>query len=99
MMLVWFRDNLPPAAATMPEDKQRELVEEYLARHDNEIAVIRESIRPGRPKPTRLDLLETVRRRENAAFDDGTLGAPTGDGAGCSTRWMLTTGLRMLGGK
>ena len=46
----------------------------YLARHDQEIQVIRDSLRPGRPVPTRLDMLEAVRAREVTDYADGTLG-------------------------
>jgi hypothetical protein len=46
----------------------------YLGRHDNEVAVLVASVRPGRPRPTRLLLLEALRRRERSEYHQGTLG-------------------------
>ena len=46
----------------------------YLHRFDNEVALINDSLRPGRPTPTRLDMLQTLQRREHAEYAAGTLG-------------------------
>jgi translation machinery-associated protein 16 len=45
----------------------------YIARNDNEIKLLNDIIRPNRPKPPRLALLQNLRLKDEAEFEAGMM--------------------------
>jgi translation machinery-associated protein 16 len=61
--LMWFKEQLP-TSNEMSMEQIHEILEKYIQRNSTEIQEIKKTLRPGRPKPNRLDLLETLREKE-----------------------------------
>ncbi|KAJ3270283.1 hypothetical protein HDV01_000398 [Terramyces sp. JEL0728] len=66
--LLWFKEK---AGNVLPMDELREVIEEYINRNMDEIIELKKNWRQGRPKPSRLDLLENLHSKELQDFKLG----------------------------
>lgn len=88
--LTWFQLAIDPAEESLTASKIHQLVSEYLGRFDAEVAGLQASLRPGRPRPLRLDELEMVQRLEAEEYSSGSFEVPlmtTSAGLAALLRW------------
>lgn len=69
--LSWFKYALADDIVVATNDQVHEIIEMYIARNDEEIQDIRGKLRKGRPKPSRLDLLENLRAKDIQEYNNG----------------------------
>lgn len=69
--VAFFRNNLPETLHPLEMEKIRALVQDYLARGDEELDQLRAERRTGRPASTRQTLLEQQRKMEEKEFESG----------------------------
>lgn len=67
----FFQDSLPETLHPLALDEIRALVEEFLARHDEDLEVLKAERRSGRPASTRQTLLEQQRAMEGKEYESG----------------------------
>lgn len=69
--VAFFQHNLPDTLHPLDLDHIQKLIQQFLTRHDEEIAALRAERRPGRPASTRQTLLEQQVTHEAAEYDSG----------------------------
>jgi translation machinery-associated protein 16 len=69
--IAFFQDRLPDTLHPMNVDGIQALISEYLARNDEDIALLKAERRPGRPASTRQTLLEDLKKTEEREYDSG----------------------------
>ncbi|KAF1824864.1 uncharacterized protein K489DRAFT_313953 [Dissoconium aciculare CBS 342.82] len=67
----FFQDNLPDTLHPMEMSRVQDLIEEWLSRHDEEVATLKSERRPGRPATTRQTLLEQAIHAERLEYESG----------------------------
>ncbi|KAF9366177.1 hypothetical protein BGX34_005526 [Mortierella sp. NVP85] len=71
--ILWFRHAVPDDVPSLTREQHHELIEEYLARHNDEYQSLIALHRPGkaRPKAAREDLLTAVMAKERREYASG----------------------------
>ncbi|KAF9430284.1 hypothetical protein BGZ94_007553 [Podila epigama] len=71
--ILWFRHIVPEDAITLTREQHHELIEEYLARFNEEYESLIALHRPGkvRPKAAREDLLLALMNKERQEYETG----------------------------
>lgn len=69
--VAFFQDNLPETLHPLDVERVRALIEEYLARNNEELEQLNAERRPGRPPSTRFTLLEQLRDVEKKEYAGG----------------------------
>lgn len=71
--ILWFRHIVPEEAVTLTREQHHELIEEYLARFNEEYESLVALHRPGkvRPKAAREDLLLAMMNKERQEYATG----------------------------
>lgn len=76
-LLTWFQMRFEENRQRCESaEEMAELVEEYLARHDPEIDSIKNDLRPNRPAPVKLDMLQAVRAKEWREYETAGITVP-----------------------
>lgn len=69
--IVFFRERLPETLHPLDTARIQEITEEWLSRHDDEIAALKAERRPGRPASNRQSLLEQAVKAERGEYESG----------------------------
>ncbi|KXT09434.1 hypothetical protein AC579_2518 [Pseudocercospora musae] len=69
--VAFFQANLPETLHPLEIADTQTLIEQFLARHDEEVAALKAERRPGRPASTRQTLLEQQIKTEHAEYESG----------------------------
>jgi translation machinery-associated protein 16 len=69
--MVWFKYALSDELSSASMDQLHELVQLYIERNDEEISSLKDSLRPGRPKPNKLIMLELLRSKDAKEYEVG----------------------------
>ncbi|KAG0241760.1 hypothetical protein BGW41_005414 [Actinomortierella wolfii] len=71
--VLWFRYAVPEEVESLTREEMHQLIGEYLARHDEELAQLKALHRPGkvRPKAAREDLLTALIAKERKEYVSG----------------------------
>lgn len=69
--VAFFQDRLPETLHPLEIEKIQALVQDYLARGDQELEQLKAERRTGRPASTRQTLLEQQRKMEEKEFESG----------------------------
>lgn len=69
--VAFFQDKLPDTLHPLEVERIRELVQEFLARHDEELAQLKAERRPGRPPSNKQNLLEQQIKQEELEYESG----------------------------
>lgn len=69
--VAFFQDRLPETLHPLEKEKIQALVQDYLARGDEELEKLKAERRTGRPASTRQTLLEQQRKMEEKEFESG----------------------------
>lgn len=69
--VAFFQDRLPETLHPLETEKIQALVQDYLARSDEELEQLKAERRSGRPASTRQTLLEQQRNMEGKEFESG----------------------------
>ncbi|CAK4030741.1 Hypothetical predicted protein [Lecanosticta acicola] len=69
--IAFFQDHLPATLHPMDVAQMRDLVQQFLARHDEELAQLKAERRPGRPPSNRQTLLEQQVKAEAQEYESG----------------------------
>lgn len=67
----FFQSKLPETLHPLELEKIKELVEEFLSRHNEELAQLKAERRPGRPPSNRQTLLEQQIKQEALEYEGG----------------------------
>ena len=69
--IAFFQDKLPETLHPLDLDTIKSHIEEYLSRHDEELATLRKERRAGRPPSNRQSLLEQAIKAEQQEYESG----------------------------
>lgn len=69
--VAFFQDRLPETLHPMDLEPIKELIHEFLSRHDEELAQLKAERRPGRPPSNRQSLLEQQIKQEAMEYEGG----------------------------
>ncbi|KAJ3047275.1 hypothetical protein HK097_011694 [Rhizophlyctis rosea] len=61
---LWFKFAVPEDCTVAGVDMVHDIIRQYIGRNDDEIEKLRSTLRKNRPRPARLDLLETLRAKD-----------------------------------
>ncbi|KAJ3039546.1 hypothetical protein HDV00_012122 [Rhizophlyctis rosea] len=61
---LWFKFAVPEDINVATPELVHDIIQQYIGRNDEEIAKLRATLRKNRPRPARLDLLETLRAKD-----------------------------------
>lgn len=67
----FFQEQLPDTLHPIEQTETHSLIEQFLARHDEEMVQLKAERRAGRPASTRQNLLEQQIRHEHAEYESG----------------------------
>jgi translation machinery-associated protein 16 len=68
--LLWFKDHLP-LHDTLTKSEIHDIIDGYVNRNAKEIMELKKNWREGRPKPNRLDLLESLQSQNQKEYKAG----------------------------
>jgi translation machinery-associated protein 16 len=74
--LTWFQMRLDEELKRCGVEYIDGLVEEYLARFDDEMTRMKASVRPDRPVPIKLDQLEALKNQERKEYEESGMEIP-----------------------
>ncbi|KAI8813283.1 translation machinery-associated protein 16 [Cladochytrium replicatum] len=69
--IVYFRLAVPDDKQCATFDELHEYIQLYISRNDDEMKKLTENVRPGRPRPPKLDLLESLKKKDIAEYEKG----------------------------
>ncbi|KAH9254773.1 hypothetical protein BASA81_007191 [Batrachochytrium salamandrivorans] len=69
--VLWFKFAIPDPPEVTTEADVHAVIDMYINRYEDEIAQIKSQLRKNRPKPGRLDLLESMRAKDLAEYNGG----------------------------
>ncbi|EME40152.1 hypothetical protein DOTSEDRAFT_137967 [Dothistroma septosporum NZE10] len=69
--IAFFQDNLPDTLHPLNMEEIKDLVKQFLQRHDEELSALKGDRRSGRPASTRQSLLEQAVKAETQEFESG----------------------------
>lgn len=69
--IAFFQDKLPDTLHPLELDQIKDLIRQFLSRHDDELAELKAERRPGRPASTRQTLLEQQVKLEAQEYESG----------------------------
>jgi hypothetical protein len=69
--ILFFTNVLDENATLVTSEQIHDYIMSYIQRNDNEIQQLTNEIRPGRPRPNRLELLEMLKAKDMKDFQDG----------------------------
>ncbi|TPX72663.1 hypothetical protein SpCBS45565_g00057 [Spizellomyces sp. 'palustris'] len=69
--MLWFKYALPEDISIATNELVHDIIKQYIARNEEELAEIRGKLRQGRPRPSRLDLLENLKSKDEQEYING----------------------------
>ncbi|KAJ3107325.1 hypothetical protein HDU96_007940 [Phlyctochytrium bullatum] len=69
--MVFFKFALPDDVKMATLEMAHDIIEQYIARNDDEIKEMTESLRPGKPKPPKLIQLQSLREKDVQEYNAG----------------------------
>ena len=74
--VLWFKEKIGLDQNFLNESQMHELMNIFISKNDEEIDQARSTLRPGRPKPPRLDLLESIKKRDEYDYHHSGIEIP-----------------------
>ncbi|KAJ3282856.1 hypothetical protein HDU79_009610 [Rhizoclosmatium sp. JEL0117] len=69
--MVWFKYALPDEVEAATPELVHDLIDQYINRNEDEIEELKSQIRPNRPKPPRIQLLEMLKGKDMHEYRTG----------------------------
>ncbi|KAJ3329026.1 hypothetical protein HDU76_008798 [Blyttiomyces sp. JEL0837] len=69
--MIWFKYALPDDVPCADQEMLHDLISQYINRNSAEMTTLQSTIRPNRPKPSKLTLLEMLKSKDQQEYNAG----------------------------